>query len=202
MNDHVSLKFSSVAASRWHFTCIELRKKISTEKIRNDMRADLETFAWSNGIVRFDESRNEFHIMTRTSVKLYLSCNRCDKSFILPQEHLEVRRVLNKSVRPNKRLYYSRYLWLLISPRNPNVFFLTICTPPSSSGSCAIPRYPENKQYVVCKSNIFAIAIFISSYCVQEIIIEIMCLGWKIIAQLIFIILYYRFFRIFLNIET
>lgn len=51
----------------------------------------------------------------------------------------------------NKRLYHLRYPRLLISPRNPNVFFLTICTPPSSSGSCAIPRYPENKQVVpVC----------------------------------------------------
>lgn len=43
------------------------------------------------------------------------------------------------------------------------MLLLTICTPPSSSGSCAIPYYPENKQYVVCKSNIFAIAIFIPS---------------------------------------
>lgn len=68
---------------------------------------------------------------------------------------------LSKSAGPNKRLYYLRYSRLLISPRNPNVFFLTICTLPSSCGSCAGPRYPENKQVVRVysrKSDIFAAA--------------------------------------------
>jgi len=47
----------------------------------------------------------------------------------------------------SERLRRPRYpARLLISPRNPYTFFLTICTPPCSGGSCAAPCYPENKQ--------------------------------------------------------
>jgi hypothetical protein len=82
------------------------------------------------------------------SSKLHLSRNRCGKSFILPWK-----RPRRWSESPNgsgKSDSAAPDIRLLISPRNPYAFFLTICTPPCSSGSCAAPRYPENKQSSLC----------------------------------------------------
>lgn len=129
-------------------------------KLRNEI-SKLGTFKLggalsSGGIVkpmRFDDASREswFYMPVESArIRQKYTCHAtgATKVSFYHGSAVRVGGSLNKSAGPNKRLYHLRYPRLLISPRNPNVFFLTICTPPSSRGSCVLPRYPENKQGV------------------------------------------------------
>lgn len=133
----------------------------------------------------------------RASIRQNYTCRATGAtkvSFCQRERTSKVWRVLNKSIGPNKRLYYSRYLRLLISPRNPNVFFHDNLYAAILERQLRYSMLSWKQTVCIPQiSNIFVTAIFIYIYffvyCVREIIIEIMCfVEWKIFAQFISII--------------
>lgn len=133
-------------------------------KLRTDRIVRL---SWFDG-----KSQKTGHHMLAESARIRQKYTCCATGATKVSFHHDSRESLSKSAGPNKRLYHLRYPRLLISPRNPNIFFLTICTLPSS---CGVPRYPENKQVVrvyFANPTHSSQRVFISSRCVREILIE------------------------------